>query len=51
MGAENNTQTDKPRFVGKVSYVPLGELVSNKAGKHDANVCFEEGYPVLELMV
>lgn len=44
MGAENNTQTDKPRFVGE--WVRLGELVSIKTGKLDANAADEDGiYP------
>ena len=44
MGAENSNQTDKPRFVGE--WVRLGELVSIKTGKLDANAADEDGiYP------
>ncbi len=44
MGGENSNQTDKPRFVGE--WVRLGELVSIKTGKLDANAADEDGiYP------
>lgn len=47
MGAENNTQTDKPRFVGKVSYVPLTEVCNPKQWKTiQKSDLLTEGYPV-----
>ena len=47
MGAENSNQTDKPRFVGKVSYVPLTEVCNPKQWKTiQKSDLLTEGYPV-----